>query len=33
MDTLDETALFLEIKLELIVDGRYKNEISLHNRT
>jgi len=33
MDMSDETTLFLEIKLELIVDGRYKNEISVHNRT
>jgi len=33
IDTSDETALFLETKLELIVDGSYKNEISVHNRT
>jgi len=33
MDTSDQTTHFLEIKLELIVDGRYKYEISVHNRT
>ena len=33
MDTSDETTLFLEIKLELIVDSRHKYEISVHNRT
>jgi len=32
MDTSYETTLFLEIKLELIVDGRHKYEISIHNR-
>lgn len=32
MDTLDKTTLFLEIKLDFIVDGRYKYEISVHNR-
>jgi hypothetical protein len=32
MDTSDETTLFLEIQLELIVEGRYKYEIAVHNR-
>jgi len=33
MDTSNETTLFLEIKLELIVDGRHKYEISVQNET
>lgn len=33
MDTSDKTTLFLEMKLEVIVDGRHKYEISVHNRT
>lgn len=33
MDTSDETTLFLKIKLELIVNSRYKYETSVHNRT
>jgi len=32
MDISDKTTLFLEMKLEVIVDGRYKYEISVHNR-